>query len=188
MKPLQVRFPDADMAALKIAAADEGVSMNDLVVAAVRDKVSRRARISAMVSEAKSKHAATLAELAEVIDYLSVEEVLGIIAEEGFALADPGLLASAVIRPQLRVFGEDAYPTLRLKAAALMESLGRNHPLEDGNKRIALVVTDVFLALNGWSLDRGEGLELADFVVRVVTGAVPLADSATYLESHCTTS
>jgi death-on-curing protein len=119
-----------------------------------------------------------------VTDYLSVEEVLGIIVDEGFTLADPGLLASAVVRPQMSVFGDDAYPTVWLKAAALLESLGRNHPLEDGNKRIALIVTDVFLALNGWSLERGEGLELAGFVVRVVTGQVPLTESADYLEHH----
>lgn len=117
-------------------------------------------------------------------DYLSVEEVLGVIADEGFTLADPGLLASAVIRPQMSVFGDDAYPTVWLKAAALLESLGRNHPLEDGNKRIALIVTDVFLALNGWSLQRGKGLELAAFVIRVVTGQVPLAESADYLQRH----
>lgn len=65
MKALQVRFPDADMAALRSAAADEGVSMNDLVVAAVRDKVSRQARIGALVDQAKNKHTDTLAELAK---------------------------------------------------------------------------------------------------------------------------
>jgi hypothetical protein len=65
MKALQVRFPDADMAALKTAAANEGVSMNDLVVAAVRDKVSRQSRIAALVEQAKDKHADTLAELAK---------------------------------------------------------------------------------------------------------------------------
>ena len=45
-------------------------------------------------------------------------------------------------------------------------------------------MTDVFLALNGWSLGRGEGLELAGFVIQVVTGQLPLAESADYLEHH----
>lgn len=46
-------------------------------------------------------------------------------------------------------FGEDAYPTLSLKAAALLDSLARNHALVDGNKRIAWLAAVVFLDLNG---------------------------------------
>lgn len=63
------------------------------------------------------------------------------------ALRDRGLLASAAARPQTTVFGEDAYPSFAEKAAALMHSLARNHPLVDGNRRLAWAATRVFCLL-----------------------------------------
>jgi death-on-curing protein len=62
---------------------------------------------------------------------------------------DIGLLDSATARPRSSAFGEDAYPTITLKAAALLHSLVNNHALLDGNKRIAWLATVVFLDLNG---------------------------------------
>jgi death on curing protein len=62
---------------------------------------------------------------------------------------DFGLLEAALARPAATVFGQDAYPTLTTKAAALLHSLCRNHALVDGNKRIAWAATAVFLVLNG---------------------------------------
>lgn len=54
--------------------------------------------------------------------------------DQEFLVADAGLLQSALARPQATVFGQDAYRSLAAKAAALMESLARNHCLVDGNK------------------------------------------------------
>ena len=62
---------------------------------------------------------------------------------------DVGLLDSAVMRPRSSAFREDSYPTLELKAAALLHSLTNNHALLDGNKRIAWLATVVFCDLNG---------------------------------------
>jgi len=62
---------------------------------------------------------------------------------------DLGLLDSAVNRPRSSAFGEDAYATLDLKAAALLHSLTKNHALVDGNKRIAWLCAVVFCDLNG---------------------------------------
>jgi death-on-curing protein len=45
------------------------------------------------------------------------------------------------------------YAGLIEEAAALMESLANNHPFVDGNKRVALAVTDTFLRLNGSFID-----------------------------------
>lgn len=86
----------------------------------------------------------------ESVDYLRVEDLLDIaaITVPGFAIADPGLLASAVARPRATVFGDDAYPDLMAKAAALLHSLVNNHAFVDGNKRIAWVSTVVFMAMN----------------------------------------
>jgi death on curing protein len=65
---------------------------------------------------------------------------------------DVGLLESAVARPRATAFGSDAYPDLHQKAAALLHSLARNHPLVDGNKRLALGATIAFLGVNGYRL------------------------------------
>ena len=56
-------------------------------------------------------------------------------------LRDVGLLESATARPAAAYGGEEAYPTVHLKAAALLHSLAGNHPLVDGNKRLALAAT-----------------------------------------------
>lgn len=82
---------------------------------------------------------------------------------------DAGLLASAAGRVQASAFGADAYPSLDEKAAALMHSLARNHPLVDGNKRLALAATLVFLAINGAPLALTED-QAYDLTVSVATG------------------
>ena len=84
---------------------------------------------------------------------------------------DYGLLESAVARPATTVFGEDAYPSLELKAAALLHSLTTNHALVDGNKRLAWTATIVFLYLNGQYVD-GPDDEAFDFVMAVAGGAL----------------
>jgi death-on-curing protein len=64
-------------------------------------------------------------------------------------IRDVGLLGSAAARPQTTVFGQDAYPDLVEKAAALLQSIVNNHPLVDGNKRLGWLATAVFLEING---------------------------------------
>ena len=100
-------------------------------------------------------------------DFLSVEDLLEIArgVPEVVEVRDIGLLASAAGRPQATVFGEDAYPALADKAAALMHSIARNHALVDANKRLAWSATRVFCLLNGgdivFSVDEAEALVLA---------------------------
>lgn len=65
------------------------------------------------------------------------------------AVRDYGLLESALARPQAAAFGQDAYPDLDAKAAALLHSLARNHALTDGNKRLSLATTIAFYGVNG---------------------------------------
>lgn len=67
-------------------------------------------------------------------------------------LRDFGLLEAAVLRPQATAFGDDAYPTLHEKAAALLHSLARNHPFVDGNKRTSWAATTVFYHVNGYTI------------------------------------
>lgn len=90
-------------------------------------------------------------------------------------IRDRGLLESALGRPRATVFGEDAYPDLAHKAAALVHSLVRNHALVDGNKRLALSGLIAFLGLNGrrltWSND-----EAYDAIVSIAAGEVDEVD------------
>lgn len=101
------------------------------------------------------------------VDFLSLEDVLEIASGvmDEVAVRDPGLLAAAVARPRMSVFGEDAYPTFEDKAVALLHSLVRNHALVDGNKRLSWAATRVFCLLNGrdltYTVDEAEALMLA---------------------------
>lgn len=84
--------------------------------------------------------------------HLSVED-LAHIAERALGhppeVRDWGLLDASAARPRATAFGSDAYTDLSEKAAALLHSLARNHPLVDGNKRLALAATLAFLGVNG---------------------------------------
>lgn len=117
------------------------------------------------------------------IDYLSEAEAVHLVEVGGFAIRDVGLLFSVIARPQATVYGMEAYPDLWAKAAALLESLARHHALVDGNKRIALVLTDVFLGLNGWDLQ--DSPEHVAYILAVCTGQMPLEQSAEHLQRHC---
>ena len=118
-------------------------------------------------------------------DYLNLEDLLEIAAGviESPVVRDLGLLALAAARPQMSVFGQDAYPTFAEKAAALMHSVARNHALVDGNKRLAWSATRVFCLLNGrdlaYDVDEAERL-----VLDVAAGTLDAADVAADLESH----
>lgn len=83
------------------------------------------------------------------VEYLDLEDALLLIRRLGVGpVRDLGLLDSAMARPRSSAFGMDAYPTIAIKAAALLHSLASNHPLVDGNKRLAWLATVVFLDLN----------------------------------------
>ena len=72
-----------------------------------------------------------------------------------------GLLSSSLARP-MPYFGEDRYPTIADKAAALMWSITLNHPFNDGNKRAALTTAFVFIVANGHAIlvDQDEAVEM----------------------------
>ena len=77
-------------------------------------------------------------------EFLDVEDLVviaGVATGAPVLVRDYGLLASAAARPRATVFGEDAYPGLFEKAAALGHSLAGNYALVDGNKRLAWLAT-----------------------------------------------
>lgn len=109
------------------------------------------------------------------VRYLQYEQVVRLhhelMLEEGKAapVISPEKLEAAVLRPQATAFGEDAYPPLAEKAAALLESIAIGHPFLDGNKRAAFVAMDIFLRLNGVRCDVVED-GMYDLVVAVAAG------------------
>ncbi|TWS23089.1 type II toxin-antitoxin system death-on-curing family toxin [Tsukamurella sputi] len=98
------------------------------------------------------------------------------------SVRDAGLLEAAAMRPRASVFGEDAYPTLDEKAAALLESIVRNHPLVDGNKRLGWLAATIFYALNGVDLDAPED-PAYDLVIGIAEGRIDYRLSAAALAS-----
>jgi death on curing protein len=109
-------------------------------------------------------------------EYLDLDDLLEIARRavgDEVAVRDYGLLESALARPRASVFGEDAYPDLHLKAAALLQSLARNHALIDGNKRLAWTACRTFLAINNQWIRASED-DRFHFVIRVATGAEPV--------------
>ena len=117
----------------------------------------------------------TSADPGESTDYLTDDEAWAVVAHLGFHIRDAGLLSSAIARPRTSVFGADAYPDLATKSAALFESLVRNHPLQDGNKRLAVVLTWTFLLNNGVALEHAED-DAYDFTIAAASGQLTLDD------------
>ncbi|WP_347977336.1 type II toxin-antitoxin system death-on-curing family toxin [Microbacterium sp. ProA8] len=115
--------------------------------------------------------------------FLGLDDALHIATRLGFHIRDAGLLASAIARPATTLLGDDAYPALSLKAAALLESVVRNHPFVDGNKRSGWTLAVTFSWINGFRHDMtaDEGFDL---VVGVAEGRVSLEASAAAWEAH----
>jgi death on curing protein len=87
-------------------------------------------------------------------EYLTAEDLLLLTRRLSVGpVRDLGLLDSSAARPRSTLFGEDAYATIELKAAALLHSVAANHCLADGNKRLAFLSAVVFLDLNGHDVD-----------------------------------
>ena len=81
--------------------------------------------------------------------YPTLTDVAVLARKIGAPIRDLGLIESALARPRTSIFGDDAYPDLFTKAAALLQSLVANHAFVDGNKRMGWVVAVTFLAANG---------------------------------------
>lgn len=98
-------------------------------------------------------------------------------------IRDLGLIESAVARPQSGFGGEYLYKNIFDMAAALLQSLLKNHPFVDGNKRTALFSTGVFLKLNGYKLSNTHKEEVA-FAVRVDNSNLTLEQISAWLKEN----
>lgn len=110
-----------------------------------------------------------------MITYLSVEQILELHAQQlrrfggAAGLRERGGMESAVARPAMTFGGDDLYPELADKAAALMHSLALNHPFVDGNKRVAAHAAVLFVRLNGSEL-RATPEELVEITLATAAG------------------
>jgi len=115
------------------------------------------------------------------VEYLDLEDTLQLVRHLGVGpVRDVGLLDSAVARPRLSAFGEDAYASISLKAAALLHSITNIHALVDGHKRLAWLATTVFLDLNGLAPDLSDA-EAFDLVWEIASTSVDVEAIATKL-------
>jgi death on curing protein len=118
-----------------------------------------------------------------VTRFIRVDDVLALaeaVLGRSPAVRDLGLIDSAVARPQAAFADVDAYPSLHLKAAALLESLAGNHALVDGNKRTALASMLFFYDLNGVRVTLSHD-EAFDLMIGIVTHEIDIEKAADLL-------
>jgi death-on-curing protein len=121
--------------------------------------------------------------------FLSLREVLDLhrrlIDQTGGAagVRDLGALESALAQPRMTFGGQDLYPTLAEKAAALCFSLVQNHPFVDGNKRVGHAATEVFLMLNHFEIQASVD-EQEELILSIASGIQSREDLVQWLEAH----
>lgn len=109
--------------------------------------------------------------------YLSLEQILEshqqIVSQSGgsHGVRDMGAVESALAQPSMSYGGQDLYPTLIEKAAALGYSLVNNHAFVDGNKRIGHAAMAVFIRMNGFRISAPVD-EQETFILRLASGEV----------------
>jgi death-on-curing protein len=120
------------------------------------------------------------------VEYLDVDDLIGlatVLLGDPAPIRDVGLLGSAAARPQTSAFGRDAYPDLWTKAAALLYSIVKNHPLVDGNERLGWVACAVFLDINGVDTTRGSNDDVYELIMHVAADPIEIADLADRLKA-----
>ncbi len=123
------------------------------------------------------------------MNYLTAEQVLFIharlVSETGgsHGVRDLSMLLSAIGRPQTSFDDQDLYPDLFSKAAALLDSLIRNHPFVDGNKRTGITAAALFLQVNGyWLTATNSALE--KFTIEVAQAQQNVAEIAAWFQAN----
>jgi death on curing protein len=127
-----------------------------------------------------------------MIRYLALSEVIDlhrqVVEQPGgsFGTRDLGALESAVAQPQMTFGGDDLYPTLFEKAAALGFSLVMNHPFVDGNKRIGHAAMETFLVMNGMEVDASVD-EQEQIILSLASGELERYAFTDWLKDHLKT-
>lgn len=119
--------------------------------------------------------------MTDPIEYVDLDDLVDLaraLLGDPPPIRDIGLLGSAAARPQTTAFGQDAYPDLLTKSAALLQSIVNNHALIDGNKRLGWLATAVFLELNGLKVSRASNDDVYELVIWIASSN-PDLDSIT---------
>ncbi|MGO4734563.1 type II toxin-antitoxin system death-on-curing family toxin [Paenibacillus sp. 2KB_22] len=126
--------------------------------------------------------------------YLSIQEVIAINVAmikryspgEQIGVKDSGLLESAVVRAQSSAFGNEAYPSIYEKSAAIFQSLGQNHPFHNANKRTAFTALVIFLRYNNVYL-KMEQTFAEEFTVDMVNHKYTFEELVSIIRTYCVT-
>ena len=124
--------------------------------------------------------------MTQQFEYLDVDDLVALavaLLGEPPPIRDLGLLAAAAARPQASAFGDDAYPDRWTKAAALLHSVVKNHPLVDGNKRLGWLACAVFLDINGTDPTNASNDDVVDLVMHVAAHAIEIGELAPRLRA-----
>ena len=108
----------------------------------------------------------------EPVEYLDLDDLITLaelLLGPPAPVRDIGLLGSAAARPMTSAFGQDAYPDLWTKAAALLQSVVCNHALVDGNKRLGWLATATFLSINGVDVTNATNDDVYDLVIWIAS-------------------
>lgn len=123
------------------------------------------------------------------MNYLSLEQVLFIhqqmIEKYGGSqgVRDPNLLEFSIVKPRISAFGEEVYPTLFLKLAAILHALIRNHTFVDGNKRTAFGAMHLMMLQNGYDLTSSTNQEV-QLCLDAAMGKLTIEEIADWIEKH----
>lgn len=115
------------------------------------------------------------------IEHLDVDDLVALavaLLGEPPPIRDLGLLAAAAARAQASAFGDDAYPDLWTKAAALLHSVVKNHPLVDGNECLGWLACAVFLDINGTDPTVASNDDVYDLVMHVAAHPMEIDELA----------
>ena len=99
-------------------------------------------------------------------------------------LRDESLLESALARPK-QILAYSAEVDIAALAAAYAYGLARNHPFNDGNKRVAFMAMAVFAELNGMEFDAPEA-EVVDVMLSLAAGDLEEVQLADWLRARLT--
>jgi death-on-curing protein len=115
--------------------------------------------------------------------FLDLEDALSQIEFLGFHVRDIGLVEGCLARPKTSLFGDEAYPSLSDKAAALMHSVATSHPLIDGNKRSAWALMVTFLAVNEWQVVANTD-DAFEFVLHVAQSKLDVPEISAWIHQR----
>ncbi len=124
-----------------------------------------------------------------MIRFITRDELIvlhGFILEQSGGSAgirDLPMLESAVAQPLMTFGGQELYPTIADKAAAICFSLVMNHPFIDGNKRIGHAALETFLVMNGYELDCSVG-EQERLILQLAAGQIKRDDFTAWVRMH----